>query len=149
MLGFFNSKFGRIVSILLLIALSAAASYFFFLSGGADKALEAMEERKKNEMGPLMDFQGVIVNIAETKGQRYLKTSISLEITNEKEYKELKKIAVKIQDRIITILSSLTLEELETNHKEGKLKVVLADEINRLAGKESVKNVYFTEFVMQ
>ncbi|HQT91815.1 MAG TPA: flagellar basal body-associated FliL family protein, partial [Candidatus Kryptobacter bacterium] len=67
----------------------------------------------------------------------------------EETVKELGKRDVQIHDAIISILTSMTLPELDDAGSRDSLKVAIRNEINKDLSTGSVLNVYFSKFIIQ
>ncbi|PAF50443.1 flagellar basal body-associated protein FliL [Helicobacter sp. 13S00477-4] len=101
-------------------------------------------------IGPLYAIpQPFVVNLITQSGRRYLKTSITLELNNEKLKSEIDAKSTIIQDTIIEILSSKSIEEIATTKGKERLKDEIANRINDFLIDGQIKNVFFTEFVIQ
>jgi flagellar protein FliL len=100
--------------------------------------------------GKLFSFdEPIIVNLAGTKGQRYLKVSIKFEVTDDSVVEELNARKPLMLDLLISVLSSKTIEDVSNTVGRNRLRREIIDKSNAelVAGK--VINVYFTEFVIQ
>jgi len=100
--------------------------------------------------GKLFSFdEPLIVNLAGTKGQRYLKANIKFEVTDDNVVEELTARKPLILDLLISILSSKSIEDVSNTVGRNRLRREIIDKSNAelIAGK--VINVYFTEFVIQ
>ncbi|PAF48936.1 flagellar basal body-associated protein FliL [Helicobacter sp. 12S02232-10] len=101
-------------------------------------------------IGPLYAIpQPFIVNLVTQSGRRYLKASITLELSNQKLQNEINAKATIIQDTIIEILSSKSIEEIATTKGKDRLKDEIASRINDFLIDGYIKNVFFTDFVIQ
>ncbi|WP_104760823.1 flagellar basal body-associated protein FliL [Helicobacter cetorum] len=101
-------------------------------------------------LGPLYAIDApFVVNLVSQNGRRYLKTSISLELNNEKLLNEIKIKDTAIKDTIIEILSSKSVEEVVTNKGKNKLKDEIKSHLNSFLIDGFIKNVFFTDFVIQ
>ncbi|CRF41006.1 flagellar basal body-associated protein FliL [Helicobacter ailurogastricus] len=101
-------------------------------------------------LGPLYPLDSpFVVNLITQNGRRYLKTSITLELSDAKLLAEVKNKETAIKDTIIEILSSKSIEEISTLKGKNKLKEEIRSNINSFLIDGFVKNVFFTEFVVQ
>jgi len=82
-------------------------------------------------------------------GRRYLKCEINLELEGEELSPELDTKKPVFRDIIIRILSSKSLEEISTIKGKEKLKEQIVNDLNMRLKDGKVKNVYFTDFVVQ
>ncbi len=107
------------------------------------------ETRPLSEIGVLYPLDTFTVNLKSDSGRRYLKTTLSLELSGEELAQELDAKSAVLRDRIIRILSSKTLEEVSS--KKGKQKVTqqIMDTLNSMITDGQIKGIYFTEFVIQ
>ena len=92
----------------------------------------------------------VIVNLSGSGGRRYLKAKINLEAKDVDIKKKIEAKSVQIKDRLIFILSSKTLEDIEGSEGQEYLRREIQDSVNVvLKIEDGVLQVYFTEFVVQ
>lgn len=102
-----------------------------------------------NAVGEMVALDPFVVNLADPKGNRYLKMTISMEVETVEAAERAKKLAPKLRDIVIMMLTSLSFEEVMT--PEGKLRIrdELLDRFNRVTKPDRIKNIYFSEFVVQ
>jgi len=96
------------------------------------------------------EFTNVVVNLAGTMGTRYLKTSFVVTGVKGKPTKaafEAQK--AKLTDITLSVLSALTLVELEQPGAKNLLRERLVGAYNQALGKRVVDQVYFSDFVVQ
>ncbi|MFA7383214.1 MAG: flagellar basal body-associated FliL family protein [Desulfurivibrionaceae bacterium] len=110
------------------------------------------EEAKKEPpslIGEMLVMEPFVVNLADPKGKRYLKVKIELELENKEAVDKVTKASPKLRDMVIMMLTSLDFEEVMT--PEGKIRVrdELMERFNEILRPEHIKNIYFTEFVVQ
>lgn len=92
----------------------------------------------------------VIVNLSGSGGRRYLKAKINLEAKDVDIKKKIEAKSVQIKDRLIFILSSKTLEDIEGSEGQEYLRREIQDSVDVvLKIEDGVLQVYFTEFVVQ
>jgi flagellar FliL protein len=101
------------------------------------------------EIGPIYPLDQFIVNLVSNNADRYLKCKISLELDSPDLQKEIDKKLPAIRDAIIQILSSKTVEEIQTAKGKEKLKEEIKRKLNEMLTTGEIRNVYFTEFVIQ
>jgi flagellar protein FliL len=157
-----GGKSNKLVVIIAVVVLQLVAAYFlvglFLKHGGPDTQAQAVaaqtSSRAANSGGdPNFDHvyvvKDLIVNPAGTNGLRFLLTTIGLEVSSEETVKELEKRDVQIHDAIISILTSMTLPQLDDTGVRDSLKVSIKNEINKDLSTGSVLNVYFSKFIIQ
>lgn len=101
------------------------------------------------EVGLMFPLDAFTVNLLSESGRRYLKCEINLEMEGEELSHELEEKKPVFRDIIIRILSSKSLEEISTIKGKEKLKEQIVNDLNMRLKDGKVKNVYFTEFVVQ
>ena len=101
------------------------------------------------EIGLMFPLETFTVNLLSESGRRYLKVEMNLEMGGEELSPELEEKKPVFRDIIIRILSSKSLEEISTVKGKEKLKGEIVNEINLHLKDGKVKNVYFTDFVVQ
>lgn len=105
--------------------------------------------RKLSEIGILYPLDTFTVNLKSDAGRRYLKATLSLELSDEELSMELDAKAPVLRDRIIRILTSKTLEEISSKKGKQKVSDQIIDTLNAIVSDGHVQGIYFTEFVIQ
>lgn len=107
------------------------------------------KDRPKKEKGFLYKMDPLIVNLADKETLHYLKIKIDLESMEEKPNEEFEKRIPQIRDHILLLLS--TKERLELMNAEGKnkLRKEIREKVNNLLKNFKIKDIYFTEFLIQ
>lgn len=158
---------------LLLLIVAGVASYFLFL-----KKDDSAEEKPKDQaaattpapeltpppaIGPMIEIKEFVVNIVSESDRHYVKASLTIELINNtnivnKETKATGNDAAKeeatqrmpqIRDSILLLISNKTYEELQDLQGKKQLKAELASKINSVLQSGKVKEIYFTDFVVQ
>lgn len=109
----------------------------------------ASSSEASTEVGLMFPLEPFTVNLLSESGRRYLKVEMNLEIGGEELSPELEEKKPIFRDIIIRQLSSKSLEEISTVKGKDKLKEEIVREINTRLKDGKVKNVYFTDFVVQ
>lgn len=142
-------------AVVLALVIGAAAAWWF-LGGKADEAGQASgngevsaESDQTEEPGELYEMEGFVVNLARSSRTRYLKTTIQLELEDKSLVEKVEKRQPQIRDALIILLSNQSVEGLENMEGKYELKRQVVARLNNLLGENSVRNVYFTEFVIQ
>ncbi len=97
-------------------------------------------------MYPMDQF---LVNLLSESGSRFLKTTLNLELSEQTLSPEIDKKKPLIRDIIIRTLSSKTYEDVSTSKGKERLKDELVTKINEILRDGYIKNVYFTDFIVQ
>lgn len=121
------------------------------LSTSKKKDEKGKEENKDVvEESMIVPLEPVIVNLCGSGGRRYLKAKINLEAKDGDVKKKIESMSVQIKDRLISILSSKTLEDIEGLEGQESLRREVKDVVDVVLKMEGgVLQVYFTEFVVQ
>ena len=144
-----------IIILLLVLLIVGGLVAYFLLSGGDEEQVEPQKVEKKKkvskmtEIGPIYPLDRFIVNLLSNNSSRYLKCKIDLELDAPELQAEVDKKLPAIRDLIIRILSSKTVEEIQTSKGKEKLKEEIKRKINEILTTGEIRNVYFTEFVIQ
>lgn len=104
---------------------------------------------KLKDVETLFPLEIFIVNLKSDNGKRYLKTEVYLEYSDKEFNVELNLKLAVIRDRIIRILTSKTIDEMYSIKGKDKLSNEIKDSLNILIGNETIKNIYFNEFIIQ
>ncbi len=146
-----------LVLILLIVAGGGAAAYKFLVldkqksEKAKEKKAEKIVEEIKNleDIGVQFDVGTFIVNLQDKDADRYLKVTIVLDVQDDKIKAELQKRLPQVKDAITTLLFTKTSNELRTPEGIEELKEEILKRINAILPIGGVKNVYFTDFVIQ
>jgi flagellar FliL protein len=115
------------------------------------KLSEAKQDAQGSEAGPLVyTMDKFTVNLAG-EPKRTIRLEVNLEMLGKEGFEEIVDTdnRAKARDRIVRILNDNTFNELETIQGKLFLKDRIATDINALLDKGIVKDVYFSEFVVQ
>ncbi len=145
-----------ILLVLILLGGGGAAAYKFLV---LDKQKEEQKEKKaqkiveeiKNveDLGVQFDVGTFIVNLQDKDADRYLKITIVLDVQDEKIKAELEKRLPQVKDAITTLLFTKSSSQLRTAEGIEELKEEILKRVNAILPIGGVKNVYFTDFVIQ
>lgn len=103
----------------------------------------------KIEMGPMVKIDEFIVNIISEEGSHYVKTSMSIEMTNAAVVDEATTRMPQIRDAVLLLIGNKTFEELQDLQGKKQLKAEITSKINSFLQTGQVKSIYFTDFVVQ
>ncbi len=124
---------------------------YFFLFAKSTPPPEEQQPQKppEPEVGPFLQLDPFIVNLADPTGHRYLRAKITLEFRDDEAYQKANERVPQINDAIIMVLSSKTVEEVLSPEGKMELRIELIRKLNELLGPNSIKNIFFTQFVVQ
>lgn len=130
----------------LLLAAAGGGAYFFFFS---KKGKQEETAPAPSQVGVMMDLGAFTVNLADRDVDAYARVSITIELSNEKVRLEVEKRLPIIKDAIIDVISSKTSSFVRTPEGRENLRLELIRRINTILFEGGVRNIYFTEFVVQ
>ena len=147
-----------------LLAFATAAGLIFLLNQGNLEAQEEVTEEEKveektssEEPKPakkvkkdlMFHLEPFIVNLAKSGGNRFLKVTVSLEMSSPKVRLGLKKNIQKVTDSILLLLSTKTFKDVYSVQGKFTLKGEITTRVNQFLTEGQVKGAYFTEFIIQ
>ena len=100
-------------------------------------------------IGAIYSLDSFIVNLSDLGGKRYLRVTMGLELSDPKGNDEILKRLPQVRDSIIMILPARKVEDLQSAEGKNALRAEIMAKLNELMGRDLVKKVYFTEFVIQ
>ena len=102
-----------------------------------------------SKLGTIKPLDTFIVNLSGASGRNYLKVEIGLELSDDGLAEEVENKMPKIRDAILLILSTRTFDDIKTGEGKLALKEMIMKRINSFLNTGTVRNVYFTSFVIQ
>lgn len=144
---------GAVAAVLLVIGAAA-----FFLTRKAPepevkadpaKQVPVPELNQLADVGPMVDIEEFIVNIISGDAVHYVKASLTIELTSEQGKAEAEKRMPQLRDSILLLVGNKTFEELQDLQGKKQLKAEIISKINSFLKAGKVKDVYFTNFVVQ
>lgn len=144
------SKFRPLGKYFLIILLFVGQAFLAYtvVSKNYEKTYSFIHNFGSEEVG-MHTLEKLIVNPAETNGQRYLLVEITLELVNKDDIKLVQQNSSKIRHDLIEFLSSRDVDQLGGLKEKEELRVELVKIINNAIGVRSVRNLYYTKYVMQ
>ena len=167
-----NSKLIVIIIIaLLLVVLLLGIAFYFMTKSPAQEQTSQMQNTSTQDnaqagnnslgnssigssgnymrVGSVYQLDQFIVNLLAQSGRRYLKTTISLEMTNPELQNEIVTKLPALRDTIIDILSSKSLEEVSTTRGREKIKEEIAQRLNGFLVDGKIRNIFFVDYAIQ
>jgi flagellar FliL protein len=124
----------------------AEVSIFFLLN---KPKKEGEEKVAPSHVGVMVDLRVFTVNLADKGTDAYARVAITLELSNEKVKQEVDKRMPIIKNAIIDVISSKTSDFVRTPEGREALRLELIKRLNIILVEGGVRNIYFTEFVVQ
>lgn len=119
--------------------------------GGAGAAAGGHGEGASGEIVTYINkLDKFTVNLAG-EPKRSIRIEVNLELLNEKSYEESLDVGnlPRIRDRIVSVLNDKTFSDIESIQGKLFLKERIATEVNSILDEGVVKDVYFSEMVVQ
>lgn len=119
--------------------------------GGAQAAAGGHGESVSGEIVTYINkLDKFTVNLAG-EPKRSIRIEVNLELLNEKSYEESLDVGnlPRIRDRIVSVLNDKTFSDIESIQGKLFLKERIATEVNSILDEGVVKDVYFSEMVVQ
>ncbi len=94
-------------------------------------------------------IENLVLNPSGTGGSRFLLLSVAIECRDAKAMAELQARDAELRDIILTSLGMKTVEQLTDVATRESIKAEILGTIGQRFGKQSVKRLYFPQFVVQ
>ncbi len=154
---------GRIVKIAVAVVLQIGIAYglVFFIAGPLMRGeplpwqkepVEGEEEvvaEEERELGVLVPIEEILVNVAQTKGRRFFKTSLTLEAEGKGLDTQAAERMPILRGRVIDVLSAKTMDELVQPGARDSLRTELLETLNAEVSGGAFRDLFFTEFLVQ
>lgn len=138
------------IAILGIIVLAVGAGgYVGWIKFFKRPAPEATAHKVEVEKKILHEWEPFLVNLADAGGKRYLKVAMKLELSGAKLEEELAQRNFEMRDAAIMILSSKEYEDIANASGKARLKQEVITRLNKIIKNGQVKEIYFTDFIVQ
>jgi flagellar FliL protein len=159
-----KSKLPMILGAVGLVVALAGGGWFFLgrgkkaaggEHGGEHGAAAEVEEEdhgetpSKEAIGALLPLDPFVANLADEDGKRYLKANLQVEFYASKVPEEFNQRMPQVRDLLLTLFTSKLFSEIRTPAGKAVLRDEIVNRLNRAIGKDIVKAVYFTDFIVQ
>lgn len=149
-----------IVALLLVLGMGGAAYYFLIHEPAAERVQksagdERAEQKKPAEQPEVYYALGspLLVNFQPGSSAKIIKISVTVLVTDEAGVEVLKKHEPMIRNNLLMTISSIGADKAKTLEGKQELRAMMLSEIGKvmekMAGKNTAKDVFFTDFVMQ
>ena len=144
-----------IIAVVLLLAAGAGAFFFLYSAPSDEELAESisgeidLQKKEKAPVGIMIPLNSFVVNLSDPRARRFLKAIITLEVVDKETVDEVDTKLPKIRNDIIMLLSNQTLEDVITMEGKVRLRDEITIRVGRIIGEKRLKNVYFTQFVVQ
>lgn len=140
-------SYGKYFLVVLILGIQITVAYIL-----VDKNYEeihTMLNVKDTEEIIQYQFEELIVNPAGTNGQRFLVIEIAIELSDIEHQSLVEKRKQQIKDNMLQALSTRTIDQLINLKEREILRNELKEIINSVIGVRSVRNLYYTKYIMQ
>ncbi|MEE4356268.1 MAG: flagellar basal body-associated FliL family protein [Desulfococcaceae bacterium] len=145
------------IIVFLLLLFGAVGAGFYFMWGkindinAKDMKSEVKEKssEEKTEIGPLVELDVFILNLADTNEQHFLRVKIHLETENMEVSEEVNKRLPQIRDYIISLIPTKTSEEILKAEGKEILRSEMLKGLNGFLHSGRITRLYFNDFVVQ
>ena len=147
-----GSSLKMVIVFVLLLALGGGGFFVWqkFLNVPAGEGGEvATKKAKEKQEVSVFKMDSFVVNLAKNAGRRYLKMTMELELDDKTVESEIKQKMPQIRDSILILLSGKSFEDINTIGGKYKLKDEIITRINTILIGGRIRQIYFTEFVIQ
>jgi flagellar basal body-associated protein FliL len=97
----------------------------------------------------MYDLEEIVVNPAQSNGQRFLVVGITLELYHHDTVPNIERQKVRVRERIHKTVGSRSVNQLVMFDEREIMREDLISEINDILGARSVRNLYFTRYIIQ
>ncbi len=144
-----KSKIMLIIIIVVVLILGVGGYFGWSMYKKENQDVEEVD--KKEDTVIIYPMRSFIVNLMDRKGlgKRYLKVTMEFEVGSEKDRLIVEKNTPQLRDRILILLSSKQLKDINSMEGKKELKMELLSGIEEVLNSPSVRRLYFQEFVVQ
>jgi flagellar protein FliL len=148
-----KSSAGWIFAVILLVLVGGGIAIWLMLDEG--QSAQASKSAKPSGVPKyLVHLEGFTVNLADPEETHFLRVTMDLGIDRLPEGVDKEKASValpvgRIRDAILSVLTTGKADVLLTAEGKAALKRSLVDALNHAVPELGVREVYFTEFLVQ
>jgi len=144
-----------LISTVLLILTLSVEGFVAWKFSSSNESVEAVAEQSRDVAEP--DNEVVFMGLGETtvnlsggaSENKFLRVKIIVALNGIKAQERITENITKVTDLVLNILSSQTFSYVRTPEGKMYLKRNLIERVNRLVGRNPVRDVFFTDFVSQ
>jgi len=150
-----GSNKALIIVVLIFNVLIAAGLGYQVLMGQAKSAagqIKAGEEHGKaapTKFGPLIEVGSLVANLSGPLSGHYAKVFLHLEASDDKMKTRIEEALVPIRSEALLYLNGLDIKDASGQAQIRTMSEALKTRLNALIGKNTIRRVYFSEFVVQ
>lgn len=145
-----KKKSNKLVIIIVIMSIVIMVGSVVMVFLATDMSLTDIMAKFQKHEEYIVPMEGFVVNLnTEGKSSTYLKTQVSLLYTEEDHAEVITNKTSLIRDVVIKDLMEYKPQELLVEGGLEAAKVKLRTSINSALGQEVVKEIYFTDFLIQ
>jgi flagellar protein FliL len=150
-----GSNKALIIVVLVFNVLIAAGLGYQVLMGQAKVAtgqIKPAEEHDKAavaKFGPLIEIGALVANLSGPLSGHYAKVFLHVEASDDKMKTRIEEALVPIRSEAILYLNGLDVKDASGQVQIRTMSEALKTRLNALIGKNTIRRVYFSEFVVQ
>jgi flagellar protein FliL len=138
-----------IVGAVNVVLIGGGAFFVLSRSPSAEPAKKQEPAAAAPHAGPMLKLDPFIANLNEPDGNRYLKTTLALEMADEAAMQAADKHVTELRDSVLVYLSSLGVADTQGAEGKEAIRKELLGRARRAFGTEAVHGVFYSEFVLQ
>jgi len=135
---------GRVWGVVVLLVVLAGVGIWFWATRGSESAPE-----EANKVRSTLHLETFVLNLAGTDQRSYLRVGIDLGLSREAQHGEDLAPVAPVRDTILGVLAEAKVDDLMTAVGKTRLKENLLHALQERLPQLGVKEVYFTEFLIQ
>lgn len=137
-----------IIIVLLLMLIGLVSVIGYYMLGGEIDILDSKEAKAKEEYTVLLDE--FVLNLRpENNVKNYIRVTVALMCTNEKDVEVVNANVNKLRDAIIADLREKTATEILDNGNISNIKAEMVTNLNTALNGDRISGIYFTDLVIQ
>jgi flagellar protein FliL len=109
----------------------------------------AVDEHGNAVAKPTYTVENMVLNPAQSGGNRYLVLSISFSVKDSTTVTKMKDREAELRDVLLKVLGSKTVPQLSDMAARPALKAEVRAQAGRLFGERTITDVFFPQFVIQ
>ena len=140
-----------LIGVIVLLLAGGGGFFAYTQSSGDDKGGEGGAGGDGAAGGPVFvhEIKGLLVNLNDPSGDRYLRTTIVLKLASEAMAAEVVAKEAEIRDILITYLSALRFAQTQGAKGKEQIRRGIKGQIDHQLRTGKLSAVFFTDFVVQ
>jgi len=136
-----------IIVIVLLLILIVGMGIFMFYTFSPTPTKSVNDSEEDDTIIGYNTGSAFITSLKDSR--RFIKADIVIEVEDKEDEKILTDFNYRVRDCILDILGDITEEDLKSDGLKDKLKTEIKNTLQNMLKIDSIKGIYFNEFVVQ